>query len=98
LQDVHWSSGLIGYLPTYALGTLLSVQYWDKALADMPSIPDDIAQGNFATLLEWLRANIHQHGRKYWPDELTRRVTGEPLQYRSFMRYLRSKYGEIYEL
>lgn len=98
LQDVHWSSGLIGYFPTYALGTLLSVQYWDKALADMPSIPDDIAQGNFATLLDWLRANIHQHGRKYWPDELTRRVTGEPLQYRSFMRYLRSKYGEIYEL
>lgn len=98
LQDVHWSSGLVGYFPTYALGTLLSVQYWDKALADVPSIPDDIAQGNFSTLLEWLRTNIHQHGRKYWPADLTQRVTGEPLQYHSFMRYLRDKYSEIYGL
>lgn len=98
LQDVHWSSGLVGYFPTYALGTLLSVQYWDKALADVPSIPDEIARGNFAPLLEWLRTNIHVHGRKYWPAELTERVTGEPLQYHSFMRYLRAKYSEIYGL
>lgn len=98
LQDVHWSSGLVGYFPTYALGTLLSVQYWDKALADVPSIPDDIAAGNFAPLLDWLRTNIHVHGRKYLPAELTQRVTGEPLQYRSFMRYLRAKYSEIYGL
>lgn len=98
LQDVHWSAGLVGYFPTYALGTLLSVQYWDKALADVPEIPGEIARGNFAPLLNWLRENIHRHGRKYWPAELTLRVTGEPIQTRSFMRYLREKYGEIYGL
>jgi len=98
LQDVHWSSGLVGYFPTYSLGNFLSVQYWDKALADVPSIPDDIASGNFATLLDWLRANIHVHGRKYWPTELTERVTGEPIQVRSFMRYLKDKYTPIYDL
>jgi len=98
LQDVHWSSGLVGYFPTYSLGNFLSVQYWDKALEEVPSIPDDIASGNFATLLEWLRANIHVHGRKYWPTELTERVTGEPIQVRSFMRYLKDKYTPIYGL
>jgi carboxypeptidase Taq len=98
LQDVHWSSGLVGYFPTYALGTLLSVQFWDKALEDVPSIPDDIAQGNFSTLHDWLRNHIYVHGRKYFPADLVQRVTGEPLQYHSFMRYLRDKYSEIYEL
>jgi len=98
LQDVHWSSGLIGYFPTYSLGNFLSVQYWEKAIQDVPSIPDDIARGEFGSLLAWLRENIHQHGRKYWPAELTQRVTGEPIQVRSFLRYLKEKYTDIYGL
>ena len=34
LQDIHWSSGLIGYFPTYSLGNLLSVQLLDAARRD----------------------------------------------------------------
>ncbi len=98
LQDVHWSSGLIGYFPTYSLGNFLSVQYWEKAVQDVPSIPTDIARGEFGSLLNWLRENIHRHGRKYWPAELTQRVTGEPIQVRSFLRYLKEKYTDIYGL
>ncbi len=98
LQDVHWSSGLVGYFPTYSLGNFLSVQYWDQALQDNPSIPAEIERGNFEPLLTWLRENIHQYGRKYWPQELTERVTGEKIQTRSFMRYLKAKYSEIYDL
>ncbi|HEY4690509.1 MAG TPA: carboxypeptidase M32 [Anaerolineae bacterium] len=98
LQDVHWSSGLVGYFATYALGNLISVQLWDKALADTPDIPAQIARGEFGALREWLRANVHRYGRKYMPDELVRRVTGESIQSRSYMRYLRTKYGEIYGL
>ncbi len=98
LQDVHWSSGLFGYFPTYSLGNFLSVQIWDKALADVPTIPQSIAAGDFAPLLSWLQQNIYRHGRKYWPQELTQRVTGEKLQVRSFMRYLKAKYTEIYNL
>ena len=55
LQDTHWAQGLIGYFPTYSLGNFLSVQYWDKAIQDNPAIPVDIARGDFASLLEWLR-------------------------------------------
>ncbi len=98
LQDVHWSSGLVGYFPTYSLGNFLSVQYWDQALKDVPAIPAQIEQGNFEPLLTWLRENIHQYGRKYWPQELTRRVTGEKIQTRSFVRYLKNKYTAIYDL
>ncbi len=96
LQDVHWSSGLFGYFPTYALGNLLAAQYFRKALADRPSIPDDIANGKFDTLLGWLRENIHQHGRKFTAEELTQRVTGESIDPKYYVAYLKGKFGEIY--
>jgi carboxypeptidase Taq len=98
LQDVHWSSMLIGYFATYALGNLISVQLWDKAVADVPDIPGQIEKGEFGGLREWLRQNVHRHGRKYMPDELVKRITGEGIQSRSYMRYLKTKYGEIYGL
>ncbi len=98
LQDVHWSNGLIGYFPTYALGNLLAAQYYQKALQDRPSIPDDIANGKFDTLLGWLRENIHRHGRKFTAEELTQRITGESIDCKYYMQYLQNKYGEIYGL
>ena len=98
LQDVHWSSGLIGYFPTYSLGNFLSVQFWEQAVQDEPSIPEDIQRGEFGSLLGWLRENIHQHGRKYFPAELTERITGGPIQVAPFMRYLKNKYTDIYGL
>ncbi|MCD4685846.1 MAG: carboxypeptidase M32 [Anaerolineae bacterium] len=98
LQDVHWSSGLLGYFPTYSLGNFLSAQYWNKALQDNPAIPDDIASGNFDSLLAWLNENILVHGRKYFPAELTQRVCGEPMQVQSFLAYLKAKYTAIYGL
>jgi carboxypeptidase Taq len=96
LQDIHWSAGLIGYFATYALGNMLAAQYYRKAIADRPSIPSDIASGNFETLRTWLNENIHQHGRKFTGDELTRRVTGEGIQSKYYMAYLEQKYGELY--
>ncbi len=98
LQDVHWSSALIGYFPTYALGNLLSAQYYNKAVKDRPNIPDDIANGRFDSLRTWLNENIHRHGRKYTSDELTRRVTGEGIQSRDYLAYLQKKFTEVYGL
>lgn len=96
LQDVHWSSGLIGYFPTYALGNMLAGQYYKRALHDHPEIPAEIERGKFDTLLKWLNVNIHQHGRKFTPAELTQRITGERIQSSEYMAYLQAKYGEIY--
>ena len=71
LQDVHWSGGAIGYFPTYSVGNLLSVQLYDKADADLGGqIASQVAAGDFAPLLGWLRENVHAHGRKYLPKDL----------------------------
>ncbi|MEL6406413.1 MAG: carboxypeptidase M32 [Chloroflexota bacterium] len=98
LQDVHWSAGLFGYFPTYALGNLLSVQYYNKAVSDHPSIPDEIASGKFDTLLTWLNTNVHQYGRKFTGQELTQRITGESIQSQDYITYLTDKYTEVYGL
>ncbi len=96
LQDVHWSNGLIGYFPTYSLGNLLSVQLFEKAQSDIPSLAAQIEGGNFQALLNWLRENIHQHGRKFLPSQLINRATDKPLQASPYLRYLNQKYSEIY--
>ncbi len=98
LQDVHWSGGMIGYFPTYALGNLASVQLWEKMVAENPNIPDEIAQGKFDTILGWMNEHIHQYGAKYEPQELMVKATGSKLSPEPYIHYLKTKYGEIYGL
>ena len=98
LQDVHWSAGLVGYFPTYALGNLVSLQLWERINQDMPNLPDKIRKGQFADLLDWLRKNIHSHGAKYKPQELIERITGSKIDSSAYLRYLQGKYSKIYGL
>ena len=96
LQDVHWSNGLIGYFPTYSLGNLLSVQLFEKTQAAIPTLAAQIENGDFAALLDWLRTNVHQHGRKFLPSQLIQLATGKSLRAAPYLRYLQQKYSEIY--
>ncbi|HEY1017132.1 MAG TPA: carboxypeptidase M32, partial [Herpetosiphonaceae bacterium] len=79
LQDVHWSSGLFAYFPTYTIGNVLSVQLFEEAVKAHPEIPAEMERGEFGALLGWLRENIHQYGSKYEPNELVTRATGRPM-------------------
>ncbi len=98
LQDIHWSTGAIGYFATYSIGNLLSVQLLNSARKALPSLDTDIAAGEFGALLQWLQDNIHRHGSKFTPRELVQRVTGGAMDSRPYMRYLREKYSDIYAL
>ena len=98
LQDVHWSGGMFGYFPTYALGNLISAQIWEKIQADIPTIETQIEAGEFEELLAWLRLNIHRHGAKFEPQVLVKRVTGSAITPEPYLRYLNQKYSEIYKL
>jgi carboxypeptidase Taq len=98
LQDVHWSGGLIGYFPTYSIGNVMSGQLWHAIGAQIPDLEDRIRRGGFAQLLGWLRTNVHEQGRRYLPNELIERATGEPLTARYYLEYLKAKYNDLYEL
>lgn len=98
LQDVHWSGGNIGYFPTYALGNLYSAQFYNTAEKEILNLEKEIKKGSFEHLLNWLRKNIHVHGKFYSSEKLVEKVTGEKLSSKYFIEYIKNKYSEIYEL
>jgi carboxypeptidase Taq len=95
LQDVHWSSGGLGYFPTYSLGNVISLQIWEKVREAVPDLDDQFEQGEFGALREWLGENLHRFGRKFTPQETLRRVTGSSLDAGPYLRYLKDKVGEL---
>jgi carboxypeptidase Taq len=98
LQDIHWSSGLVGYFSTYALGNLISAQLWECINADLPDLSDQIRRGEFSNLHGWLVEKIHRHGAKFEPQELIQRITGSKIDPAPYVRYLKTKYSDIYAL
>ena len=98
LQDVHWSFGAFGYFPTYTLGNLYSVQFFEQAKLEIPHLEDEIATGQLLVLRRWLEQKIHRWGRMFTPDHLAQRVTGKPLTPEPFLTYVENKYGELYKL
>jgi carboxypeptidase Taq len=93
LQDVHWSSGSIGYFSTYLIGTVASVQIWEAARRDLPELEEQIGRGEFASLREWLGEHVHALGRKFSPQETLRRATGSTIQAQPYLEYLRRTYA-----
>ena len=98
LQDIHWAAGLFGYFPTYTIGNVLAAQLFEAATGRLPEIREGIGRGEFGMLIAWLRENVHRHGSRYDPDELVAKATGRPMETGPYLRYLRGKFGELYEL
>jgi carboxypeptidase Taq len=93
LQDTHWASGLIGYFPTYLLGSVMSVQIWEKVNEDVPDLADQVERGEFGALRDWLGEHVHRHGRKFTPQETLRRAIGTTIDPKPYLAYLRDKYA-----
>ena len=91
LQDIHWSGGLMGYFPTYTLGNLYAAQFFVQAREDLGDLDEQFDRGDTATLLRWLRENIHSQGRRLTATELVTQVTGRPLGIDDLMNYLEGK-------
>jgi carboxypeptidase Taq len=72
--------------------------FYGEALKAHPEIPNEMKQGKFDTLHEWLVQNIYRHGRKYTAPELVKKVTGADLTIKPYIQYLKTKYGELYTL
>jgi carboxypeptidase Taq len=96
LQDVHWATGSFGYFPTYSLGNVIAGQLWEAAMRAVPDLEERIAIGELAPLGEWLRENVHRHGRKLDANTIVERATGAPTEVGPYLRHLGDKFGEIY--
>lgn len=98
LQDIHWSWGEFGYFPTYALGNLYSASLYLAAERAMPELTERIRRGELLPLRDWLREQVHRPGYRLSAEELVRKVTGQGLTDTDFLRYLKGKYGALYDV
>jgi carboxypeptidase Taq len=94
LQDFHWTAGLIGYFPSYALGAALAAQFFERAVADDPSIPERLAEGDFTPYRAWVRPRIHERASTAYFDDIVRDATGKSFSADAFRRHLRRRYLE----
>ena len=92
LQDIHWYGGDWGYFPTYTMGALAAAQLFAAARDAVGEIPAAIAGGDFAPLLDWLRASVHGRGSLLATDALLTEATGEAPGTDAFKRHLRARY------
>jgi len=97
LQDIHWSHGSFGYFPTYTLGSVLAAQI-DAKVRDEIDLDEHARKGEFDPLRDWLRENVHRHGKRYKTDELIEHATGDELRASYFVDYAEEKYGKLYDV
>jgi carboxypeptidase Taq len=92
LQDIHWFSGSFGYFPSYSLGAMAAAQLFEAAEEQIPGLNEALGQGNARPIVEWLRAQVHEKGSLYTPDELMALATGSPLDTAAFKRHIERRY------
>ena len=95
LQDVHWSVGLFGYFPTYALGNVYAGCLHAALRADLPDLDAQLALGEPAEAGEWLRERVQRHGGFFEPEALITEATGAPVSAGPLLDYLEEKFGAL---
>jgi carboxypeptidase Taq len=96
LQDVHWSSGGMGYFPTYALGNVISLQIWERVREALPDLDEQLAAGELQPLASWLTEHLYSFGRKLVPKETLERLTGtQEIDPGPYLSYLRDKHAAL---
>ena len=98
LQDTHWSNGLLGYFPTYALGSAIGAQFKATMIREGMDFDGVCASGDLTPIHQWLGSRIWRHGRSRDTNELILDACGEPFSPVYFTDYLTQKFTSIYGL
>lgn len=92
MQDVHWPSGAFGYFPAYTLGRLMAAQFFTAFSHEHSEVNREIQQGNFQTLIAWLRKHIYESASLLGASALLVKVTGKDLEIGDFIQHIKQRY------
>ena len=98
LQDVHWSVGLFGYFPTYALGNVYAGCLHQSLRADIPDLDAQLAQGDTSAATGWLREKLQRFGALRAPRDTIAHACGFTPDEGPLMDYLEAKFRALYRL
>ncbi|WP_026964499.1 carboxypeptidase M32 [Alicyclobacillus pomorum] len=96
LQDMHWSGGLFGYFPSYSLGNIYAAQFRNALAKEVPDFMEQVRKGELSGICEWLQNKIHRHGKLLQPADIVQQVTGEPINAKYLVSYLKEKFSPLY--
>ncbi len=98
LQDVHWSVGLFGYFPTYALGNVYAGCLHEALRRDQPDLDARLRDGDTSAATGWLRDNLQQFGALRAPQDTIAHASSMEVGPEPMLNYLEKKFSEIYDL
>jgi len=97
MQDTHWAGGGYGYFPSYALGNIFDGQILVTMEKVLPDWKNQLAQGSFHTIKQWLAKNVHSYGNMYDPEDLIKIIAKEEINVKPYINYLNDKFSKLYE-
>jgi carboxypeptidase Taq len=74
---------------------VIAAQLWEAAHSQVDGLDDRIADGDFAPLGEWLRGNVHRHGRRLSPAQILERSGCGELDVAPLLAHLRGKVEKV---
>jgi carboxypeptidase Taq len=98
LQDVHWSVGLFGYFPTYALGNIYAGCLHKTLRADLPDLDAQLGAGDTRAATYWLNSRLQRFGALRGPAQTIAHACGFTPDEEPLMAYLEAKFKELYRL
>ena len=95
LQDSHWSSGSIGYFPSYAIGSAYGAQIMAAMKKDF-DVDKTVREGDLRPVIDWLTDKIWKYGKLKKPAELILNACGEEFDVQYYIDYITEKMNGIY--
>ena len=92
LQDPHWATGAFGYFPTYALGNIYAGCLYHALQKQLPTLNDDLSQGNTAAVRSWLCEHVHRKGSSDTPTNIIEKACDGAISEEHLLDYLKNKY------
>lgn len=96
LQDAHWAGGAFGYFPSYTLGNLYAASLFAVLRECFSDLEHRVEQGDFVSILNFLRERIHHLGHLYETPELLQKAVGARDHVADLLSYLRERYTDSY--
>jgi len=97
LQDTHWGGGMIGYFPSYALGSAYGAQMVEKMKEDI-DYEACLDACDLKPIVAWLGEKIHKYGSSKDPAWILANCLQADFDPSYYTRYLEAKYSDIYGL
>ena len=98
LQDTHWAGGMMGYFPSYALGSIYDGMFLEKITEELGDIDTILAEGRIQEITAWLKENIHQYGSLYNSKQVIERICGKEISAQPLLKHFTEKYSRLYKL